>query len=69
MKADYQTSVAIAGNEVAKAADAHMRALRGLLQSGAIDLTGDEATCEMLAHGMARLEATIAAHKKIVKGE
>lgn len=64
----YTTAVAIAGHEVAKAADDHMRALRGLLAAGKIDMTGDAATCEMLAHGMERLERAIATHKAVVKG-
>lgn len=69
MSEKYTTAVAIAGNAVAKAADAHMRSLRGLLQSGAIDLTGDESTCELLAHGMERLEVAIATYKAVVAGK
>ena len=68
MKPDYTIQVALAGDAVAKAADAHMRALRGLLLSGKMDLTGDAETCEMIAAGMKRLEDAIAAHKAIVKG-
>lgn len=64
----YTISVVIAGNEVAKAADDHLRGLRGLLRSGKITFTGDSDVCEMVAHGFERLEKAVSAHQSIVKG-
>ncbi len=68
MTDEYTTRVVIAGHEVAKAANDHVRALRGLLLSGKICLTGDAATCEMVAHGIDRLEKAVRVYQSTAKG-
>ena len=65
----YHVAVALAGVEVTKAADAHIRALRGLMLSGKLHLTADYATCEMIAAGIERLERAISVHKKVTAGK
>ena len=68
MKPDYTIQIAIAGNEVAKAARDHVRALRGLIQNGQLEMTGSAEVCEMVAVGIERIERALLVFDDVVKG-
>ncbi len=67
-KSNYTIQVALAGKEVAKAARDHVRGMRGLIEAGLLDLTGDGDACEMIAAGLTRLERAIAMFDTAAQG-
>lgn len=67
-KSNYTIQVALAGKEVAKAARDHVRGMRGLIEAGRLDLTGDGDACEMVAAGITRLERALAVLEATVQG-